>query len=644
MHANRAHRSLERGFVCVALAAALALTALLPATAQTPSRLDITGVSVGTDRVVAAVAVLDAGGNPVRGLAPNSFTAQVDGSRAEVRGVESSTDSALPLGIVLTVDTSGSMAGASITAAKSALAATVNALGPNDQAALITFAQSVNRAVEPTNDRNALAAAINTMQATGNTALFAGVSSAAAAAAPLTQPRKAVLLLSDGEDFGAASGGVTREQALAAAQAAHAPFFVVGLGAEVDQQFLSSLAESTGGQYFAAATPTELSQLYARISDRLRQQYTLSVALPAGLAPGTHQLSVASGPATARVPFELAAAAAPAKSSFSAIPAGIIEPIVVSVTGAPAGVSPRFTIDGAAVRAESNGHSVRIDPYDWAPATPHTLAVVFPPDPNPAATTTFTAAALPPQVIQPTTLPNLQPGELVRLTLRAQPPGASVRYLVDGVERGRNDAAPYEFVVPGGDYKDGVHELRVIAASAGGETETRFPFEVVLASESGSNLPLILLGAVAAVIALALLVFLVLRLLRRRSEARNAEEAAREVARLSGALVAAPATASVPPWGMLRITEGPDAGRVFKLHADTELIGRGRHCTVRLTDKSLAEEHFILTRDGRIAASSPANVVSVDSRAVRTEQLSASAIISAAGTRAEFVRLASPTP
>lgn len=638
--ARKRARAAHRGLI--ALLVAFGLAAWAVAAAQTASSVEITGVSVRGDRVVASVAVLDAGGNPVQGLSAGGFSAQVDGSRATVSGVESSVDAALPLGIVLTVDTSGSMAGASMTAAKSALAATVNALGPSDQAMVVTFAQTVSRAVEPTSDRAALTAAINAMQATGNTALFAGVSQAATASTSLSQPRKAVLLLSDGEDFGAASGGITREQALAAAQGAHAPFFVVGLGAEVDQQFLSALAESTGGKYFAAATPTELAQLYSRIAERLRQQYTVSVTLPAGLAAGSHQLTITSGASSARAPFELVSAAAPLKSQFSAIPAAFAEPVVVTLIDVPAGVSARFTIDGTAIRPESNGKSVRIDPYDWAPGAAHVLAAAFPPDAQPAASATFTVAALAPALLEPTALPDLRPGELVRLTVHAQPGSATARFLVDGEEKARAEAAPYEFVLPDGDYAEGTHRLRVVLESGGAEVAREFPFEIAATGGGGgSKLPVLLFALIAAGLALAGLVFVARRLLRNRSDRRSAEEATREVARLTstGGAVGPGSGDSAPPWGMLRVVEGPDAGRVFELRADTELVGRGRHCSVRLTDKSLAEEHFILTREGRIAASSPGSQLAVDGVATRSRQLGANEVIVAAGSKLEFVRL-----
>jgi len=236
--------------------AAFAALSLPRAEAQQPAaRVDVTATRVDGDQLTVAVAVLDAASNPIGGLTLEAFGTSVDGAALTPASVTSGVDAALPLGIILTVDTSGSMLGAAITSAKQAILPLVGALQSGDQAALLTFAQSVTLAVPLTGETGTLTAAIQAMAATGNTALFAGVTRAAELAAAAPQPRRAVVLLSDGEDFGAASGGLTRDQAIEAARASGVPFFDVGLGQEVDQQFLTSLASTTGGLYFAAARP-----------------------------------------------------------------------------------------------------------------------------------------------------------------------------------------------------------------------------------------------------------------------------------------------------------------------------------------------------------------------------------------------------
>jgi len=127
---------------------------------QGASRVEVTATRVEGDRLTAAVAVLDAASNPIGGLAIDAFTVTVDGAAVTPDAVASGVDAALPLGIILTVDTSGSMQGAAIASAKQAILPVVNALQTGDQAALLTFAQTVNLAVPLTGETGTLAAAI----------------------------------------------------------------------------------------------------------------------------------------------------------------------------------------------------------------------------------------------------------------------------------------------------------------------------------------------------------------------------------------------------------------------------------------------------------------------------------------------------
>src|SRR5690349_21553434 len=92
-----------------------------PAMAQQPGEASITALRVVAGRLDASIAVLDAGGTPVTTLTANDFRAQLDGREIPLTRVESGVDTALPIGLVLAVDTSGSMSGDAIAAAKSAL-------------------------------------------------------------------------------------------------------------------------------------------------------------------------------------------------------------------------------------------------------------------------------------------------------------------------------------------------------------------------------------------------------------------------------------------------------------------------------------------------------------------------------------------
>lgn len=591
---------------------------------QGAARVEVTATRVEGGQLTVAVAVLDAASNPIGGLAIDAFTVTVDGAAVAPDAVTSGVDAALPLGIILTVDTSGSMQGAAIASAKQAILPVVNALQTGDQAALLTFAQTVTLAVPLTGETGTLAAAIQAMAATGNTALFAGVMRAAELASAAPQPRRAVVLLSDGEDFGAASGGITRDQALEAARAAGVPFFVVGLGQQVDQQFLTSLASNTGGQYFAAADPAQLGQLYARISDRLRQQYTLKVPLPDGLAGGSHRLTVSAGGSTGVATFETEGPPPP-QAKLSAIPGGLAEETVVSLSGVPAGATVRFTIDGEPTSPLADGRSVRLDPYAFEPGRTYTLSAAI--EGGDTAEQTFTVAPLPPLLLAPREIPNLQPGDLVRLTIQSQPGDVSAAFLVDGVEIGRVTEPPYEFVLPDTGYASGDHELRVVVSSDAGSAEAGFGFAGP--SEPGPNYAAYVLFVALGLVVLAGVVYGGRRAFawyRARPEPLDTTGVSDQLAawaelRRGGrgeAVPEAEPAAVSEPWGALTVVSGPDAGKVFQLRDEVELVGRGKFCTVRLSDPGLQEAHFVISPDGRLNASTPQCRVEVDGEVVRS--------------------------
>lgn len=619
-----------------------ALLAWLPAVQssaqQGASRVEVTATRVEDDELTAAVAVLDAASNPIGGLAVDAFVATIDGAPVTPSGVTSGVDAALPLGIILTVDTSGSMQGAAIASAKQAILPVANALQTGDQAALLTFAQTVNLVVPLTGETGTLAAAIQGMAVTGNTALFAGVTRAAELAAAAPQPRRAVVLLSDGEDFGAASGGITRDQALESARASGVPYFVVGLGQEVDQQFLTSLASNTGGQYFAAADPAQLGQLYARISDRLRQQYTLKLPLPDGLAGGSHRLTVSAGGATAVATFETEGPQPP-QAQLSAIPGGLAQEIAVSLSGVPAGATVRFTIDGEPTPPLADGRSVRLDPYAFEPGRSYTLVAAI--EGGDTLQQTFTVAPLAPLLLAPREIPNLQPGDLVRLTIQSQPGDVTAAFMVDGVEAGRVTSPPYEFVLPETSYGSGDHELRVVVSNGAGSAEATFGWAGP--SEPGPNYAAYVLFAVLGAVALAAAVYGSRRAFawyRARPEPLDTSGVSDQLAawaelRRGGRGGAVPEEAPATraePWGALTVVSGPDAGKVFELRDDVELVGRGKFCTVRLSDPELQEAHFVISPDGRLNASTPRCRVEVDGEVVRSAVLRRGSRIRAGAT------------
>lgn len=232
--------------------------------------------TAGFPRLSATVTVLGNGQRPVLGLGKDAFQATAGGPPLPISDVVSANDSGLGIGVLLAFDTSGSMQGAPIDGAKEAGKALLAQLAPVDQAAVLTFSNSVDLVQPFTADRGALTAAIDRLSASGNTQLYSAVAQSAQIAEAAALPRHAVVLLSDGFDFGGL-GTIDAAGSLGAAAASNVPFFVVGLGNQIDQPYLEQLAATSKGQLLLAPGPDALGALYQNIGSILRHQYVLTI-------------------------------------------------------------------------------------------------------------------------------------------------------------------------------------------------------------------------------------------------------------------------------------------------------------------------------------------------------------------------------
>lgn len=266
-------------FLVLSLSAA---TGLAPASGQSVDAF-IDSVDAGAyPSLSVTVTVLDGGGRPIGELTEASFQATAGDRALPVLSAASAIDGKTGINVVLALDTSGSMNGQPLEQAKAAGRALLDQLSPLDQVAVLAFADRVDIVQAFTGDRNAVATSLGALSSTGNTALYEGVAEAGGLSATGDLPRRAVVLLSDGQDFGQVSR-TDRSGSLAAATAAGAPFFIVGLGNAIDRPYLEELATVTRGLLLLAPDAEDLTALFQSIGAKLRQQYVLSLdasALP----------------------------------------------------------------------------------------------------------------------------------------------------------------------------------------------------------------------------------------------------------------------------------------------------------------------------------------------------------------------------
>ncbi len=213
------------------------------------------------------------------------------GRHADVLAVERAVDYDRSIAVVLAIDTSGSMSGGAIEQARVAALSFLDSLAPGDQAAVVSFSNTVEFVQPMTHDVDALRAAVASLQASGNTALYQGVSDAIDRAAEATPSRKVVIILSDGEDYGGVSH-VSREDALWKAALSGVTVYAIGLGAGIDQPFLEEITHSTQGGLLVAPTPDDVAATYALLAEWLRSQYIITLKSTAPAAGTARDLSV----------------------------------------------------------------------------------------------------------------------------------------------------------------------------------------------------------------------------------------------------------------------------------------------------------------------------------------------------------------
>ena len=229
----------------------------------------------------AVVTVLDEDGRPVADLTGEQFQVQLDGSTVPVTAVSQGVDGSLGIAVVLALDVSGSM-GDALEQAKAAALRFLDGLGPEDNVAVVAFAPTVDVRQGFTQDRAAAGAAIAglTVSAAGGTSLYQATADSVRLAAESGNSRRAVVLLSDGLDT---DSTISQAEVLSTTESLGVPVFTIGLGADVDADYLQELAQVSSGQFAATPSPEGLADLYQEVGELLRGQYILSLDT-AGLA------------------------------------------------------------------------------------------------------------------------------------------------------------------------------------------------------------------------------------------------------------------------------------------------------------------------------------------------------------------------
>ncbi|HEX5715965.1 MAG TPA: VWA domain-containing protein [Thermoanaerobaculia bacterium] len=219
---------------------------------------------------------VDGRGRPVEGLTKEDFKVYEDGVEQEVRRFELVRDVPIYAGVLL--DTSGSMGEGNGERLKSAVRGALtffeNVITPKDRAAVITFADEPSLAVRFTNQQEVLAGGLAGLEAVGDTALHDSIVYALYYFGGL-KGKRAIILLSDGQDYGSKYGF---SEALDYARRSGVAIYSIGIDLkefEVRTK-LQKLSEETGGRFFFIGATGELSKVFEIVEKELRSQYLLA--------------------------------------------------------------------------------------------------------------------------------------------------------------------------------------------------------------------------------------------------------------------------------------------------------------------------------------------------------------------------------
>jgi VWFA-related protein len=245
-----------------------------PASRDRPANIKVT-----SELVLINVTVTDPLNRFVTGLERDNFRLFED-KKEQAISAFSSEDAPISIGLVF--DTSGSM-GSKLQKSREAAADFFQTANPDDEFFLVRFNDRPELAAPFTKDTDQIQSALTFTQSKGRTALLDGVYLAMNEMKKARNPRKALLVISDGGDN---SSRYTESEIKNAVREADVQVYAIGIFEPAGSRgrtpeeamgpgLLNDLAEQTGGRSYAVENPAELPDIAAKIGVELRNQYIL---------------------------------------------------------------------------------------------------------------------------------------------------------------------------------------------------------------------------------------------------------------------------------------------------------------------------------------------------------------------------------
>jgi len=246
--------------------------AVLQQAPQTPLRVNV-------DLVNVAFTVTDRTGRFVSGLKQDDFALEEDGRKQDIQRFSQENEKPLTIGVLIDKSPSvGRVFGEEKAAAVSFLDTTLKS---GDLAMVISFDRTVTLEEDFTEDKKPLRQAINSLTTGNGTSVYDAIYLACKEQLPKEGGRKAIILISDGEDN---TSKVKLPEALVAAHQSDAVIYSIsnraggffGNPPNAGAETLKRFSLETGGTVYFVGGRSDLTEVFGEISDELRSQYSLA--------------------------------------------------------------------------------------------------------------------------------------------------------------------------------------------------------------------------------------------------------------------------------------------------------------------------------------------------------------------------------
>lgn len=239
-------------------------------------------LKVDVQLVQLPVAVVDRNGRAVNGLNKQNFEVYEDGVGQQITFFKQED---IPVSIGLLIDNSASMHNKRERVNAAALGF-VRDSNPQDETFIVSFDDQVYLDQDFTNSIDVLTKAFGTIDTRGQTAIYDAVALSVDHLRERTKDKKAVLLITDGEDN---ASRYSFDTALDALRKSNIILYAIGLLDEEEEHggflrkppaskakdTLTRFAQATGGQAYFPKSVDEVAQLCRSIAHDLRNQYMI---------------------------------------------------------------------------------------------------------------------------------------------------------------------------------------------------------------------------------------------------------------------------------------------------------------------------------------------------------------------------------